>query len=170
MLDSAGPAVAELLTTRLQARIAWNRTIPDDADLIAEVLTDLCDRRVDLVITVGGTGISGRDVTPEATRRVIDRELPGLAEAMRSYSAKHSPHAALSRAVTGVRREALIVNLPGSQKAAVENLNAILPALPHAVEMLRNQVAHPESDKGRLVMPKAEQDLEPEPLSLNDFV
>jgi molybdenum cofactor synthesis domain-containing protein len=150
-LDTAGPAVAELLRKELRARIAWTRTVPDEADQIAAALTDLCDRRVDLVITVGGTGIAARDVTPEATRKVIDRELPGLAEAMRMASAKQTPNALLSRAVTGVRRETLIVNVPGSLKAATENLEAILPALPHAVKMLRNETAHPETDKGRLI-------------------
>jgi molybdenum cofactor synthesis domain-containing protein len=114
-------------------------------------LKELCDRRVDLVITAGGTGISSRDVTPEATRTVIDRELPGLAEAMRAASALKTPNALLSRAIAGVRRETLIVNLPGSLKAATENLQAILAVLPHAVKMLRGEVAHPEQDKSRLI-------------------
>ena len=150
-LDTAGPAVAELLRKELQARIAWTRTVPDEVELISEALTDLSDRRVDLVITVGGTGMAVRDVTPEATRKVIDRELPGLAEAMRMASAKQTPNAMLSRAVAGIRRETLIVNVPGSLKAATENLAAILPALPHAVKMLRNETAHPETDKERLI-------------------
>jgi molybdenum cofactor synthesis domain-containing protein len=150
-IDTAGPAVAELLRKELHARIAWARTVPDEVELIAQALTDLCDRRVDLVITVGGTGMAARDVTPEATRKVIDRELPGLAEAMRMASSKQTPNALLSRSVAGVRRETLIVNLPGSLKAATENLEAILPALPHAVKMLRNEVAHPETDKERLI-------------------
>jgi molybdenum cofactor synthesis domain-containing protein len=150
-LDTAGPAVAELLRKELQARIAWTRTVSDEVELISEALTDLSDRRVDLVITVGGTGMAVRDVTPEATRKVIDRELPGLAEAMRMASAKQTPNAMLSRAVAGIRRETLIVNVPGSLKAATENLAAILPALPHAVKMLRNETAHPETDKERLI-------------------
>jgi molybdenum cofactor synthesis domain-containing protein len=150
-IDTAGPAVAELLRKELHARIAWARTVPDEVELIAQALTDLCDRRVDLVITVGGTGMAARDVTPEATRKVIDRELPGLAEAMRMASSKQTPNALLSRSVAGVRRETLIVNVPGSLKAATENLEAILPALPHAVKMLRNEVAHPETDKERLI-------------------
>jgi molybdenum cofactor synthesis domain-containing protein len=149
--DTAGPAVAELLGQELNARIAWTWVVPDEAEKIAAVLKDLCDRRVDLVITTGGTGISLRDVTPEATRTVIDRELPGLAEAMRAASAQKTPNALLSRAIAGVRRETLIVNLPGSLKAATENLRAILPALPHAVKMLRGDVAHPEQDKERLI-------------------
>lgn len=151
MVDTAGPAVADLLQGELDARIAWTRTVPDEVEQIAEAMKDLCDRRIDLVITSGGTGISPRDVTPEATRMVLDREIPGIAEAMRSSSCAHTLKAMLSRAVTGVRRETLIINLPGSRKAAMENLSAILPVLPHAVRMLRNESAHPESDKGRLI-------------------
>lgn len=150
-IDTAGPAVAKLLQDELQARIAWTRTVPDEVDVIAEALTDFCERRVDLVVTVGGTGIAARDVTPEATRRIIHRELPGLAEAMRAVSAKHTCNALLSRAVAGVRRETLVVNLPGSLQGATQNLSAILPVLPHAVKMLRNETAHPESDKERLI-------------------
>jgi molybdenum cofactor synthesis domain-containing protein len=150
-IDTAGPAVAEMLHNVLQAHIAWTLTVPDEVDVIAAALTDFCDRRVDLIITAGGTGIATRDVTPEATRKVIDRELPGLAEAMRMASARLTPNALLSRAVAGVRRETLIVNVPGSLKAATENLGAILPTLPHAVKMLRNETAHPESDKERLI-------------------
>jgi molybdopterin adenylyltransferase len=92
------------------------------------------------------------DVTPEATRKVLDRELPGLAEAMRAASAATTANAWLSRAVAGIRRETLIVNLPGSKKAAVENLEAILPVLPHAVKILREENVHPESDAGRMLM------------------
>jgi molybdenum cofactor synthesis domain-containing protein len=150
-LDTAGPAVAELLRSKLDARIAWTRVVPDEIDQIEEVLKDLSDRRVDLLFTVGGTGISSRDVTPEATRKVIDREVPGLAEAMRAASALKTPNALLSRAIAGVRRETLIINLPGSLRASTENLSVLLPVLPHAVKMLRNESAHPESDAGRLV-------------------
>jgi molybdopterin adenylyltransferase len=149
-IDTAGPAVAELLREKLGARIAWTRIVPDEVEKIEEVLKDLCDRRVDLVFTAGGTGISSRDVTPEATHKIIDREVPGLAEAMRAASALKTPNALLSRAIAGVRRETLVVNLPGSLKAATENLSVLLPVLPHAVKMLRNE-SHPESDKGRLV-------------------
>jgi molybdenum cofactor synthesis domain-containing protein len=155
-LDTAGPAVANLLNSKLQARIAWTRTVPDEIALISETLKDLCDRRVDLVLTTGGTGISARDVTPEATRKVIDRELPGVGEAMRAASAKQTPNAMLSRAIAGVRGETLVVNLPGSLKGATENLEAILPALPHAVKMLRGETAHVESDKGRLITLKSD--------------
>jgi molybdenum cofactor synthesis domain-containing protein len=149
--DTAGPAVAEMLGHDLGARIAWTRVVPDEVDRIAAELKELCDRRVDLVLTVGGTGISPRDVTPEATRTVIDRELPGLAEAMRASSAQVTPNALLSRAIAGIRRETLVVNLPGSLKAATENLHAILPVFSHAVKMLRGEVVHPAQDKERLI-------------------
>ncbi len=149
--DTAGPAVAALLGKELNARIAWTRVVPDDVEQIAAELSDLCDRRVDLVVTAGGTGISARDVTPEATRKVIDRELPGLAEAMRAASALKTPNALLSRAIAGVRHETLILNLPGSLKAATENLGAIFPALPHAVKMLRGETAHPDLETERLI-------------------
>jgi molybdenum cofactor synthesis domain-containing protein len=149
--DTAKPAVAALLVKELNARIAWTRVVPDEVERIAAELTELCDRRVDLVVTAGGTGISARDVTPEATRKVVERELPGLAEAMRAASALKTPNALLSRAIAGVRRETLILNLPGSLKAATENLAAVLPALPHAVKMLRGETAHPDLDTERLI-------------------
>ncbi len=147
--DTAGPAVTGLLETKLGARSAWSGVLPDDEETIAATLVDLADRDLGLVVTVGGTGLAERDVTPEATRRVVEREVPGLAEAMRAASSTITPHAWLSRAVCGIRRRTLIVNLPGSAKAAVENLEAILPTLPHAVQMLRGDTAHPEADTGR---------------------
>ncbi len=150
-IDTAGPAVAALLTSELGARIAWTKLVPDEVSEIAEAIKDFCERRVDIILTAGGTGADARDLTPEATRKVLDRELPGLAEAMRAASSAKTPNAWLSRAVAGIRRETLIVNLPGSKKAAVENLEAILPVIPHAVKMLRNETAHPESDTGRMV-------------------
>jgi molybdopterin adenylyltransferase len=147
--DTAGPAVGELLTERLAAHRAFSAVVPDERDAIAATLADLADRDLALVITVGGTGLAPRDVTPEATRQVISREVPGLAEAMRAASATVTPNAWLSRAVCGVRRRTLIVNLPGSRKAATENLEAILPALPHAVATLRGDASHPATDAGR---------------------
>lgn len=150
-LDTAGPAVASLLSETLSSHIAWIKTVPDETDLIAETLSDFCDRKVDLIVTVGGTGISARDVTPEATRRIIERELPGLAEAMRATSTLYTPHALLSRAVAGIKSQTLIVNLPGCRSGAVENLGAIFPALPHAVKMLRGETVHAEKDDRRLV-------------------
>jgi molybdopterin adenylyltransferase len=134
------------LQQRLAARIAWTGTVPDEQEPISETLRDLAARGLDLVVTSGGTGCGPRDVTPEATRAVIEREVPGLAEAMRTASAKVTPHALLQRGVCGIRESTLILNLPGSPKAAVENLVAVLPALPHAVDLLRGQTAHPETD------------------------
>jgi molybdenum cofactor synthesis domain-containing protein len=112
--------------------------LPDDQSAIREQLISWADGGdVDVILTTGGTGFSPRDVTPEATRAVIDREAPGLAEAMRAASLKVTPHAMLSRIVTGIRGKTLIVNLPGSPKGAVENLQVILSVLPHAIQLLR---------------------------------
>jgi molybdopterin adenylyltransferase len=151
-IDIAGQAVAALLSSELGARIAWTKLVPDDISEIAEAVKDFSERRVDMILTAGGTGPDVRDVTPEATRKVLDRELPGLAEAMRAASAAKTANAWLSRAVAGIRRETLIVNLPGSRKAAVENLEAILPVIPHAVRILREENVHPESDAGGMLM------------------
>lgn len=113
------------------------RIVPDERDQIAKVLRELCDvSKCDLVVTNGGTGVSPRDVTPEATRDVIEREVPGMAEAMRAESLKKTPHAMLSRAVVGIRGETLIVNLPGSPKGAIENFEVIKHAIPHALEKI----------------------------------
>lgn len=149
MLDTAGPAVAALLRQKLNAQIASANIVPDEAERIAAELTSLCERAMDLVVTVGGTGITARDRTPEATRSVIEREIPGLAEIMRAASAQLTPHALLSRAVAGMRGKTLILNLPGSLKAATENLSAILPSLPHALKMLRGETAHNENEIDR---------------------
>lgn len=140
--DRAGPAVAELLQERLAARIAWLGVCADDRDEIEARLQALAARRLDLVCTAGGTGCGPRDVTPEATRAVIEREVPGLAERMRQASAKITPHAWLQRGVCGTIGATLVVNLPGSTRAATENLEAILDVLPHAIELLRGQTDH----------------------------
>jgi molybdenum cofactor synthesis domain-containing protein len=141
-VDTAGPAVAELLENRLKARVCLRRIVPDELSKIRAEENELCERKVDLVLTVGGTGCGPRDVTPEATREVIEREVPGLAEAMRSSSKRITPHALLQRGICGICQSTLIINLPGSKKAATENLDAILPALPHAVDLLRGNTAH----------------------------
>jgi len=135
--DLSGPALAGFIQAE-----GWSldkqAIIPDDEPTIRETLIAWTDSDVlDVILTTGGTGFSSRDVTPEATRDIIDREAPGLAEAMRSASLKITPHAMLSRIVTGIRKKTLIVNLPGSPKGAVENLQVILPVLPHAIQLLR---------------------------------
>lgn len=153
MVDTAGPAVAASIAGGLGAHLAWTGVVPDEEDLIEDRLRDLSGRGINLVVTVGGTGLSQRDVTPEATRAVIEREVPGLGEAMRATSAASTPNAWLSRATAGSRGETLIVNLPGSLKGATENLLAILTPLEHAIQVLRDG-AHPASDAGRRVRGK----------------
>lgn len=152
--DLAGPLIAEIVRAALQAEVAEAAVVPDEQDQIATVLRRWCDEQdLDLILTTGGTGFAPRDVTPEATRAIIEREAPGLAEAMRAASLRVTPHAMLSRAVAGIRGRTLIINLPGSPKAVKENLETILPALPHAIELLRevkgaNQRHHHPSEGG----------------------
>jgi molybdenum cofactor synthesis domain-containing protein len=138
--DRSGPVIAALVRERLGAEVAQQTTIPDDAARIAEILRNWSDReQLALILTTGGTGLAPGDVTPEATRAVIEREVPGIAEVMRQAGLMATPHAMLSRALAGTRGRTLIVNLPGSPKAVRENLSAILPALPHAVALLQDQ-------------------------------
>jgi molybdopterin adenylyltransferase len=141
-IDSSGPATGGLLKESLKAHIAWTGIVPDESDQISAKLIDLTDRGIDLIITTGGTGCTLRDVTPEATRAVIEREVPGLAEAMRAESRLKTPNAMLQRGVSGIRGNSLIINLPGSERGAIENLRVILPALEHAVKHLRGEPAH----------------------------
>jgi len=137
--DTSGPALAQVVADRLPgAVVAVTGIVPDDQATISSTLADWSDRQgIDLILTTGGTGFAPRDVTPEATRAILHREAPGLAEAMRSASLLVTPHAMLSRAVAGIRGRTLIVNLPGSPRGAVENLTTLLPVLPHAVELLQ---------------------------------
>ena len=114
--------------------------VPDESRQIQDILIEMADSGLELVLTTGGTGFAPRDVTPEATLAVIDRHAPGFAEAMRRKSLDITPHAMLSRAVSGIRRGCLIINLPGSPKAVQENLEVIERAVPHAVELLRGDV------------------------------
>ena len=134
--DSSGPAL-----TRLIQAEGWSVTkqsiLPDDESAIRQILIEWADgAELDVILTTGGTGFSPRDVTPEATRAIIERDAPGLAEAMRAASLKITPHAMLSRIVTGIRRKTLIINLPGSPKGAVENLQVVMHVLSHAVQLL----------------------------------
>ena len=136
--DSSGPALARLIQSEGWSVVSQS-LLPDEEAAIREILSDWSDGgKVDVILTTGGTGFAPRDVTPEATRAVIDREAPGLAEAMRAESLKITPHAMLSRIIAGIRGRTLIINLPGSPKGAVENLQVILPVLPHAVQLLRD--------------------------------
>ncbi len=143
--DLSGPAlVAEI--TRLGWEVKKTGIIPDDLERIKETLTSWCaDGQIDIILTTGGTGFSPRDVTPEATLAVCERLAPGIAEAMRAESLKVTPHAMLSRSAAGIRNRTLIVNFPGSPKAAVENLAVITPVLPHAIELLQES---PDSERG----------------------
>ncbi|HVM71316.1 MAG TPA: MogA/MoaB family molybdenum cofactor biosynthesis protein [Anaerolineales bacterium] len=142
--DLAGPALAGLVAAQ-GWEVRRTAILPDDLQQLRATLSAWADEGgLDIILTTGGTGFAPRDVTPEATRLVIEREAPGLAEAMRSESLKINQHAMLSRGVAGIRGRVLILNLPGSPKAAVENLQVVLPVLPHACELLHDQ---PEAEQ-----------------------
>jgi molybdenum cofactor synthesis domain-containing protein len=143
MTDTAGPAVSSLLRGRWPEAEFWAGLLADDEDAIAAALEDLCGKDASLILTVGGTGLGPRDRTPEATRRVIDREAPGLAEAMRVKGAERNPFAWLSRGVAGLKMGTLIVNLPGSRRGAEESLAFILPLIQHGLEVAAGGQTHP---------------------------
>lgn len=144
--DLSGPAVSD----RLRA-LGWSTTIevlPDVQNLISRRLMELCEKgTLDAILTTGGTGVAARDITPEATREVIEREIPGLAEWMRAEGMKKTRRAILSRGIAGVRKQTVIVNLPGSPKGAVESLDAISDLLGHVVDLLHGQTAHDSPTK-----------------------
>jgi molybdopterin adenylyltransferase len=137
--DTGGPLIAKLVK-QIGVTVKHYEIIPDDKALIKEKLIGY-SKSVDLIITTGGTGLAPRDVTPEATRAVIDREIPGIAEAMRAAGLVKTKRAMLSRAVAGVRGRTLIINLPGSPKAIREGLEAVLEVIPHAVEKIKGDAA-----------------------------
>ncbi|CUS04686.2 Molybdopterin adenylyltransferase [Candidatus Promineifilum breve] len=134
--DESGPLAAAILGEQTAWRVERQAVIPDDLETIARTLRDWCEANLDLILTTGGTGFAPRDVTPEATRAVIERDAPGIAEALRAESLKVTRHAMLSRAVAGLRGGTLIINLPGNPKAVGENLAVLLPVLPHALDLL----------------------------------
>jgi len=135
--DTSGPEIAGVLEKE-GMEIVGRQIIPDEQDEIRRTLIEWCDGdKADLILTTGGTGVSPRDVTPDATRQVIDREIPGMAEAMRRQSSAVTPYAMISRAIAGIRGRTLIINLPGSPRGARENLNVLIPALAHAIEKIQ---------------------------------
>ncbi|NLU49599.1 MAG: MogA/MoaB family molybdenum cofactor biosynthesis protein [Syntrophomonadaceae bacterium] len=137
--DKSGEVVKEIIGS-IGGRVVHYEILPDDKETIVKKLVALCDEvEVDLVLTSGGTGLAPRDVTPEATAQVIDRPVPGIGEAMRAYGLRNTPRAMLSRGIAGIRRKTLIINLPGSVKGSRESLEAILPALEHALGTLKGQ-------------------------------
>ncbi|MBN1365437.1 MAG: MogA/MoaB family molybdenum cofactor biosynthesis protein [Syntrophaceae bacterium] len=135
--DLSGPAISGMLADST-IEIKHALIIPDEKNQIQEAIINFADvKKLDLILTTGGTGVSPRDVTPDATLAVIDKEIPGMAEAMRYHSGKITPHAMISRAVAGLRGKCLIINLPGSPKGAIENLAVVLPALKHTIEKIK---------------------------------
>ncbi len=133
--DTSGPTIEKIIK-KINARVVSYSVLPDEKTLIKKKLLSLCNK-VDLILTTGGTGLSPRDITPEATLEVIKREIPGMSEAMRYKGLKKTPYAMLSRAVAGIRGKTLIINLPGSPRAVKENLEVILPVLSHAIEKIK---------------------------------
>lgn len=143
--DLSGPALADAVQ-QLGWQVVRQAIAPDELQMLREQLIAWADSgEIDVILTTGGTGFAPRDVTPEATQSVIERPAPGLGEAMRAAGLRITPHAMLSRAVAGIRKQTLIINLPGSPKGAVENFQVVAPVLPHAVELLRED---PRSEAG----------------------
>ncbi|MGQ9630436.1 MAG: MogA/MoaB family molybdenum cofactor biosynthesis protein [bacterium] len=135
--DESGPLIRDILSP-LGVEVVRYEVIPDELDLIEEKLKECSDvLKVDMICTTGGTGVSPRDVTPEATLAVIDRQIPGMSEAMRLEGLKSTPRAMISRGVCGIRGRTLIVNLPGSPRGVRENLSVLVPVIPHILEKMR---------------------------------
>jgi molybdenum cofactor synthesis domain-containing protein len=138
--DASGPALRQAVEQR-GGKVVYMTIVADEQKAIEQILRDWCDTdAADVVLTTGGTGCAPRDVTPEATAAVIERPVPGIAEAIRAASLQLTPHAMLSRGVAGIRKRVLLINLPGSPKGAVQSFEIALPAIPHAVQLLREDV------------------------------
>lgn len=141
MKDESGPALAERLK-RERFDVSGPQVVPDEKDLIAGAIAAAVARGVDMVITTGGTGLGPRDVTPQATASILDYEVPGVAEAMRRAGTASTPMSALSRGMAGVRGRSLVINVPGSVKGATESLEAVVPVLEHAIQLLHGDTRH----------------------------
>jgi molybdopterin adenylyltransferase len=145
--DASGPALMETVTAQ-GWQVVRRQIVPDELDMLKQILSEWADSgQMDILLATGGTGFAPRDVTPEATLAIVERLTPGLDEAMRAASLKITPHAMLSRAVSGLRKRTLVINLPGSPKGAVENLQVLIPVLPHAIQLLQED---PASEPGHL--------------------
>lgn len=139
--DESGEVIKKMVKD-IPAEVVYYEVIPDEKDIIRDRLISICDaEKADIILTTGGTGVSPRDVTPDVTLEIIDKVIPGMAEAMRMESLKKTPRAMISRAVAGMRKRTLIINLPGSPRGVKENLEVILPALSHAVEKIKGDTS-----------------------------
>ena len=139
--DISGETIRSVLK-KIEAEVVWYKIVPDEIDLIQSALIEAVDKlKIDLVLTTGGTGLAARDVTPEATRAVIEKTVPGISESIRLESFKKTPQAILSRAIAGIRGQSLIVNLPGSPKGVRESLAIVLEALPHGIDILKGEAS-----------------------------
>ena len=148
-VDESGKLIGELLRG-IGAEVVYYQIVPDERENISAVLKELADEMsIDLILTTGGTGFSPRDITPEATLDVIERQIPGIPEAMRMKSLEITPMAMLSRAVAGIRKKSIIINLPGSPKGVAECLPVILPALPHAIQILKGTASECAGENDR---------------------
>ena len=141
--DSSGPAIINIIKSKLSPQEIGYKIVPDEMSYIIRTLRYYCNLNYDLIITTGGTGVTTRDVTPEATMEVINRRLMGFEEIMRIKGFEQTPHSIISRGITGICGKTLIINLPGSPTGAAENLNIVLPAIPHTIEKIHDNPSEP---------------------------